>query len=282
MISKFSLSRDYKKSTEATKISLAHQEKAKSQIASSSAIEVHELTRCFGSFVAVNRINFSIRSGEVVAFLGPNGAGKTTTIKMLTGLLRPTSGQAFILGFDVEKNLPQIKNFIGYMSQRFSLYPLLTAAENIEFFGGIVGLRRQKIKEKIEELAAIISSDYLNQPTQTLPPGIRQEVALFAALLHDPPIIFLDEPTSGVSPERRRHFWMKIYDLKCQGKTLLVSTHNLDEAEYADRIIIIHQGKIRFQGELASLYEQEKVTSLENFFKQMVSEPKNGSNNSSY
>jgi len=237
----------------------------------STAIEVRELTRCFGSFVAVDRINFSIRSGEVIAFLGPNGAGKTTTIKMLTGLLRPSSGQAFIFGYDVEKNMSQIKNYIGYMSQRFSLYPLLTAAENIEFFGGIVGLPRQKIKAKIEELAAIISPTYLNQPARILPPGIRQEVALFAALLHDPKIIFLDEPTSGVSPERRRDFWMKIYDLKRQKKTLLVSTHNLDEAEYADRVIIIHQGKIRFQGELPFLYRQEQVVSLEDFFKKMVS-----------
>jgi len=236
-----------------------------------TAIEVRELTRYFGSFVAVDRINFSIRSGEVVAFLGPNGAGKTTTIKMLTGLLRPSFGQAFILGYDVEKNMSQIKNYIGYMSQRFSLYPLLTVAENIEFFGGIVGLSRPKLKAKMEELAAIISPIYLNQATQVLPPGIRQEVALFAAQLQDPEIIFLDEPTSGVSPERRRDFWMKIYDLKRQGKTLLVSTHNLDEAEYADRVIIIHQGKIRFQGELSFLYRQEQVTSLEDFFKKMVS-----------
>lgn len=248
------------------------QEKTKDNQSSSLAIEVCDLSRCFGSFVAVDRLNFSIKKGEVVAFLGPNGAGKTTTIKMLTGLLHPTSGQAFILGYNVEKDLAQIKNFIGYMSQRFSLYPLLTTAENIEFFGGIVGLKRQEIKAKIEELASNISPLYLDQPAQTLPTGIRQEVALFAALLHDPEIIFLDEPTSGVSPERRRDFWMKIYDLKRGNKTLLVSTHNLDEADYADRVIIINQGKIRFEGELASLYRQEQITNLEDFFRKIASE----------
>lgn len=259
------------KTTNQSLISNSSQKEARDKPAS-LAIEVHALSRHFGSFVAVDRVNFSIQKGEVVAFLGPNGAGKTTTIKMLTGLLRPTSGQAFILGYDVEKNLSQIKNCIGYMSQRFSLYPLLTAAENIEFFGGIGGQKRKEIKAKIEELASIISPLYLNQPVQTLPAGIRQEVALFAALIHDPEIIFLDEPTSGVSPERRRDFWMKIYDLKRRGKTLLVSTHNLDEAEYADRVIIIHQGKIRFEGELVSLYRQEQITSLEDFFRKMASE----------
>lgn len=236
---------------------------------SSFAIEVRDLSRCFGAFVAVDRLNFSIQKGEVVAFLGPNGAGKTTTIKMLAGLLRPTSGQAFLLGYEVPKDLAYIKNFIGYMSQRFSLYPLLTVAENIEFFGGVVGLRRKEIKAKIEELASLIPSLYLHQPAQTLPTGIRQEVALFATLLHNPEIIFLDEPTSGVSPERRRDFWMKIYRLKRSGKTLLVSTHNLDEAEYADRVIIIHQGKIRFDGDLASLYRQEKISHLEAFFEKI-------------
>lgn len=248
------------------------QEKTKDTQASFLAIEVCNLSRHFGSFVAVDGLNFSIQKGEVVAFLGPNGAGKTTTIKMLAGLLQPTSGQAFILGYDVTKNLSQVKNLIGYMSQRFSLYPLLTAAENIEFFGGIVGLRRKEIKAKIDELASIISPLYLNQPAQTLPTGIRQEVALFASLLHDPEIIFLDEPTSGVSPERRRNFWMKIYNLKRDGKTLLVSTHNLEEAEYADRVIIIHQGKIRFEGELASLYHQEQISHLEDFFRKMALE----------
>ncbi len=237
----------------------------------SPVIEVRELTKRFGSFVAVDRVNFSIPSGEVVAFLGPNGAGKTTTMKMLTGLLRPTSGQAFILGYDLETNLPQVKKQIGYMSQRFTLYPLLTVAENIEFFAGIVGLKPKQIKAKIQELAEIIPPVFLYQKAKTLPPGIRQEVALFASLLHDPRIIFLDEPTSGVAPEKRRLFWMKIYELKRRGKTLLVSTHNLDEAEYADKIIIIHQGKIRFQGELPSLFRLERVATLEDFFVKMVS-----------
>jgi ABC-2 type transport system ATP-binding protein len=233
------------------------------------AIEVKNLTRYYGSFAAVNQINFAINRAEIVAFLGPNGAGKTTTIKMLTGLLRPTSGQALILGYDVLKNLNLIKNLIGYMSQRFSLYPLLTAAENIEFFGGIVGLHPREIRAKIKELAAIISPHFLHQKAQDLPSGIRQEVALFASLLHDPEIIFLDEPTSGVAPERRREFWMKIYELKRRGKTLLVSTHNLDEAEYADRVIIIHEGQIRFQGELAILFCQEGVNTLEEFFRRL-------------
>lgn len=239
---------------------------ATSSPSSLPAIEVRQLTRCFGAFVAVDHIDFSIEPGEVVAFLGPNGAGKTTTIKMLTGLLRPTSGEALLLGHNVQKCPGLIKTFIGYMSQRFSLYPLLTAAENVEFFAGIVGLRPKEIKAKIEELEQILPPGFLHQKAQVLPPGIRQEVALFACLLSDPKIIFLDEPTSGVAPERRRSFWMRIYELKRRGKTVLVSTHNLDEAEYADRLIIIHQGKIRFQGELASLSAQEGVSSLEEFF----------------
>ncbi len=233
------------------------------------AVEVRQLTKRFGSFVAVDHIDFSIEAGEVVAFLGPNGAGKTTTIKMLTGLLRPTEGEARLLGYNVQECPGIIKTFIGYMSQRFSLYPLLTAAENVEFFGGIVGLRPKEIKAKIEELNTLLPPGFLHQKARALPPGIRQEVALFACLLSDPKIIFLDEPTSGVAPERRRSFWMRIYELKRRGKTVLVSTHNLDEAEYADRLIVIHQGKIRFKGELAFLFAQEGASTLEEFFLQL-------------
>lgn len=235
-------------------------------LSSAPAIEARKLTRRFGTFVAVDHIDFSIEPGEVVAFLGPNGAGKTTTIKMFTGLLRPTEGEALLFGHNVQECPGLIKTFIGYMSQRFTLYPLLTAAENIEFFAGIVGLRPKEIRKKIEKLAALLPPGFLHRKAQALPPGIKQEVALFACLLSDPKIIFLDEPTSGVAPERRRDFWMRIYELKREGKTVLVSTHNLDEAEYADRLVIIHQGKIRFQGELASLAAREGVSTLEEFF----------------
>jgi len=237
-------------------------------------VTVENLTRKFGRFTAVDNISFSMKAGEILGFLGPNGAGKTTTIKMITGLLRITSGDVRVKGMDVKKELKHIKRFTGYMSQKFSLYPLLTGSENIEFFGGISGLSRKEIKRKINEIRDYIPEEYLNRKIKELPPGIKQQVALFSCLLPDPEIIFLDEPTSGVDPLNRRQFWMQINGLKRRNKSILVSTHNLDEAEFADRILIIHKGVIVAEGTPYDLKEQGNFDSIEELFEKAVSDEK--------
>lgn len=233
-------------------------------------IEVKNLTRKFGAFTAVNSISFSVRQGEILGFLGPNGAGKTTTIKMINGLLKMTSGSVLIKGMDAEKHRKEIKKIVGYMSQKFSLYPLLNSLENIEFFGGISGLSKSSIKQKQAEIAESIAVPVLKQKAEDIPPGIKQMVALFVCLMTDPQIIFLDEPTSGVDPEVRRNFWLEIYRLKKAGKTILVSTHNLDEVEYADRMIIIHRGSIILEGEPDALQKLHKKKSVEELFKDAI------------
>ncbi len=233
-------------------------------------IEIKELTKKFGRFTAVNAINFSIRQGEILGFLGPNGAGKTTTIKMINGLLKISSGQVLIKGLDVQKNRRELKKLMGYMSQKFSLYPLLTSLENVEFFGGISGLNRHDIQNKKAYIQKMIPSTILSQKIADIPPGIKQKIALFVCLMTDPEIIFLDEPTSGVDPEVRRNFWMEIYQLKKKGKTILVSTHNLDEVEYADRIIIIHRGNIIVEGEPSELQTRHQKDSIETLFKDAI------------
>jgi ABC-2 type transport system ATP-binding protein len=213
-----------------------------------------------------------VAPGEIVGFLGPNGAGKTTTIKMITGLLRITSGSVLIEGLDNRQHLAEVKNKLGYMSQKFSLYPLLTARENIEFFGGISGLSARELKAGAARMAEQVAPAVLKQKIQDVPPGIRQKVALFVCLLPDPEIILLDEPTSGVDPEARRHFWNEIYALKTRGKTLLVSTHNLDEAEYCDRILIIHNGEIVAAGAPDELLRQRRKADIQELFKDAISE----------
>lgn len=233
-------------------------------------IEIRNLTKKFGSFTAVNSINFSIRQGEILGFLGPNGAGKTTTIKMINGLLKVSSGLVSIKGLDARKNRREIKKIMGYMSQKFSLYPLLTSLENIEFFGGISGLNRHDIQKKKEEIQLRIPLAVLTQKIVDIPPGVKQKIALFVCLMTDPEIILLDEPTSGVDPEVRRNFWMEIYQLKKSGKTILVSTHNLDEVEYADRIIIIHRGEIILEGEPSELQARQGKESIEALFKDAI------------
>jgi ABC-2 type transport system ATP-binding protein len=233
-------------------------------------IRVRDLTKSFGSFIAVDRINFDITKGEILGFLGPNGAGKTTTIKMITGLLRITSGDVWVNDLNIKRNLKKIKTFLGYMSQKFSLYPLLSSYENMEFFGGISGLSASEIRRNKQEISKQVPERILRQKVMDIPPGIKQKVALTTCLMPDPQIVLLDEPTSGVDPENRREFWMRIYDLKRAGKTILVTTHNLDEAEYADRIIIIHRGNIIEEGEPSSLLEREGVDSIEVLFKRAV------------
>ncbi len=212
---------------------------------STPAVMVQNLTKTFGNFTAVDHVSFTVNKGEIFGFLGANGAGKTTTIRMLCGLLLPTSGQATVGGFDVYTQPDLIKQNIGYMSQRFSLYEDLTVRENIEFFGGIYGLTRKQIKQKSEELLQYLQlANRADTLTAQLPLGIKQRMALSTALLHDPQIIFLDEPTSGVDPRSRRQFWLLIYELAATGKTIFVTTHFMDEAEYCQRISIMQQGKI--------------------------------------
>lgn len=233
-------------------------------------IEVRRLTKRFGSFTAVNAVDFDIKRGEILGFLGPNGAGKTTTIKMINGLLKISGGTVRVKGMDAEKQRKKVKGIMGYMSQKFSLYPLLTTLENIEFFAGISGLSQAQIRAKQEKVRQEIDSTLLKQPVSALPPGIRQKVALFVCLMADPEIIFLDEPTSGVDPEVRRNFWFEIYRLKTQGKTVLVSTHNLDEVEYADRMLILHRGNLLVEGEPDRLLKQHGKGSIEELFKETV------------
>jgi ABC-2 type transport system ATP-binding protein len=208
-------------------------------------IEVENLTKNFGAFTAVNSISFSVKKGEIFGFLGPNGAGKSTTIKILCGLLIPTSGKASTFGFDVYRQSEKIKENIGYMSQKFSLYPDLTIEENINFYSGIyrVDPKIQSIR-KNEILKLLDLTESKKVITSLLPAGYKQRLALSCALIHDPPIIFLDEPTSGVDPVSRRNFWKLIKSFANSGKTIFVTTHYLEEAEYCNRISLMYDGKI--------------------------------------
>lgn len=209
------------------------------------SVEVRNLTKRFNDFTAVDSINFSVKKGEIFGFLGPNGAGKSTTIKMLCGILSPTEGSGTVSGYDIVNEQDMIKNTIGYMSQKFSLYHDLTVRENLEFFGSIYGLSGRKLKERINyvrEMAGI--GDRMDSPVDILPGGIKQRLALGGAILHDPPVLFLDEPTSGVDPLMRRNFWELIYEFSLQGKTIFVTTHYMDEAEHCNRMALVIAGKI--------------------------------------
>ncbi len=209
------------------------------------AVEVEDLVKAFGDFVAVDHLSFQVRRGEIFGFLGPNGAGKSTTIRMLCGLLMPTSGRGKVAGFDLHEEPEKIKQVIGYMSQKFSLYDDLTVEENLHFYGGIYGLsgKRQREREK-EALERAGLQELRNRMTRTLSTGWKQRLALTCALLHQPEIVFLDEPTSGVDPIARRNFWKLIQELAEKGVTVFVTTHYMDEAEYCHRLAMIFQGKI--------------------------------------
>ncbi len=210
-----------------------------------SAVVVSDLTRRFGDFVAVDRLSLTVSRGEVFGFLGPNGAGKSTTIRMLCGLLAPTSGGGRVAGYDVAREAERIKENIGYMSQRFSLYEDLTVEENIDFYSGVYRVPREKKEErKAWALATAGLSDLRSALTGTLPAGWKQRLALGCAVLHEPPVIFLDEPTSGVDPLARRSFWELIYELAERGVTVFVTTHYMDEAEYCDRLALIYRGRM--------------------------------------
>ena len=209
------------------------------------AVQTVELTKRFGDFTAVNEVSFTVERGEIFGFLGPNGAGKTTTMRLLMGLLQPTAGRATVLGFDVTKETMEIRRRIGYMSQRFSLYNDLTVAENLNFFGGAYGVRGEKLlerKEAILQMAGLLGRE--RELAKNLAGGWRQRLALGCALLHEPEMLFLDEPTAGVDPISRREFWDLLYLLSSEGQTIFVTTHYMDEAEHCHRLSFIQRGQI--------------------------------------
>ncbi|MHA1616835.1 MAG: ABC transporter ATP-binding protein [Candidatus Njordarchaeales archaeon] len=213
------------------------------------AIETRDLVKKFGDFTAVNHLNLRIRKGEIYALLGPNGAGKTTTVRMIMGLLKPTSGEIFVDGISVVKYPEIAKKKIGYVPQFFSLYADLTVYENLDFYGRIYGLSREERVKRIRELLEIVElSAYKDFLAGNLSGGMKRRLSLAAALIHDPPILILDEPTAGVDPPLRRAFWRLFVDLKKEGKTILVTTHYMDEAEKADRIGLISRGKLVAEG----------------------------------
>jgi ABC-2 type transport system ATP-binding protein len=209
------------------------------------AVVVENLEKRFGSFVAVDRISFQVARGEIFGFLGPNGAGKSTTIRMLCGILAPTAGHGTVAGFDIRTQPEQIKAHIGYMSQKFSLYQDLTVEENIDFYSGIYCIpadKKRQRKEWVIEMSGL--AEHRRSLTSILSGGWRQRLALGCAILHEPPIVFLDEPTSGVDPISRRQFWDLIYDLSGKGVTVFVTTHYMDEAEYCNRLGLIYRGEL--------------------------------------
>ena len=207
-----------------------------------AVIKVENLTRRFGEFVAVDHVNFEVGAGEVVGYLGPNGSGKTTTIRMLLGLLEPSDGKATVLGFDAFKQSEEVRKRAGYMSQKFAIYDDLTVLENLTFYGGVYGITdKARIKQTLE-LVGLTGHD--STLTRTLSAGWRQRLALGIALVHEPKLLFLDEPTSGVDPTARRAFWDLIYELAESGVTILVTTHYMDEAEYCERVAIMRDGKL--------------------------------------
>ena len=228
------------------------------------AIAVRDLTRRFGDFTAVNNISFDVAAGEVFGFLGANGAGKTTAIKMLIGLLAPTSGEACVAGLDIVTETEQIRRRIGYMSQRFSLYEDLTVLENIALYGGIYGLSDAEIAQRSS--AMLESLGLVDDLVGRLPLGWKQKLAFSVALLHEPAVVFLDEPTGGVDPITRRQFWELIYAAAARGTTVFVTTHYMDEAEYCDRISIMVDGRIVTIGTPRELKAKWNVPSIDDLF----------------
>jgi ABC-2 type transport system ATP-binding protein len=233
----------------------------------SLAIEVRGLTRRFGGFTAVDAISFDVREGEVFGFLGANGAGKTTAIKMLIGLLAPSDGRASVAGFDVLAQPEEVRRRIGYMSQRFSLYEDLTVRENITLYGGIYGLDDGEIRRRGEALIGGLQLGHAaSSRVGTLPLGWKQKLAFSVALLHEPAVVFLDEPTGGVDPITRRQFWEMIYAAAARGTTVFVTTHYLDEAEYCDRVSIMVDGRLGALGTPAELKRESGLATLDELF----------------
>lgn len=232
-----------------------------------TVIKTKDLTKRFGNFVAADAITFEVYKGEIFGFLGANGAGKTTAMRMLCGLSTPSSGQATVAGFDVYKQTEQIKKNIGYMSQRFSLYEDLTVIGNIRFFGGIYGLSDNEIKTKSEQLIGELGlQNEAKKLVASLPLGWKQKLSFSVALIHNPAIVFLDEPTGGVDPLVRRQFWEMIYDAADRGVTIFVTTHYMDEAEYCNRVSIMVDGKIRALDTPANLKKDYHAKSMDEVF----------------
>jgi ABC-2 type transport system ATP-binding protein len=235
-------------------------------------VVARNLTRIFGKFRAVDGIDFSVDRGEIFGFLGANGAGKTTTIRILCGLLRPSAGACTVDGIDVGKNPEQVKWRIGYMSQKFSLYEDLTVDENLEFFGGVYGLERGQLARRKEELVERLGlGEFRKRLTSQLPLGWKQRLALGSAVIHQPKIIFLDEPTGGVDPISRRNFWVMIHEMAAAGTTVFVTTHYMDEAEYCGRISIMSAGRIIALGSPSGLKEQYGMATVDDLFVSLMS-----------
>ncbi len=230
-------------------------------------IKVKKLNKTFGKFIAVNNISFDVKKGEIFGFLGANGAGKTTAIKMLTGILSSTSGEATVAGYDINKQRNKLKENIGYMSQKFSLYEDLTLKENIRFYGGIYGLSNKQIKQKTNEVLERLNLQKIeNTLISEIPLGWKQKIAFSVAIIHNPKIVFLDEPTSGVDPITRRQFWNLIYQATQDGITVFVTTHYMDEAEYCDRISMMVEGNIKAIGSVEQLLVKYKSKNMDEVF----------------
>jgi ABC-2 type transport system ATP-binding protein len=241
------------------------------------AISVQKLTKQFGSFTAVDQITFDVKQGEIFGFLGANGAGKTTAMRMLCGLSMPTSGEATVAGFDLYKNPEKIKRSIGYMSQKFSLYEDLTIRENIRFYGGIYGLSNSEIKTKTEHLVTSLKLEAkINSLVKSLPLGWKQKLSFSVAMIHDPRIVFLDEPTGGVDPITRREFWTMIFEAASRGTTVFATTHYMDEAEYCNRVSIMVDGQIAALGSPDELKEKYNVKDMGEVFLQLARGAKRG------
>lgn len=231
------------------------------------AIKVEGLTKRFGDFTAVDNITFNVAKGEIFGFLGANGAGKTTAMRMLIGLSKPTGGTGYVAGFDISSASEKIKKGIGYMSQKFSLYNDLTINENIRFYGGIYGLSKKQIAEKTNEILEELNLiKVAKKPVVKLPLGWKQRLSFAVSMVHDPDIVFLDEPTGGVDPHVRRQFWETIYQQADNGRTIFVTTHYMDEAEYCDRVSIMVAGKIVALDTPTQLKKQYKSSTMDDVF----------------
>lgn len=240
-----------------------------------AVIKAEKLTKRFGDFVAANELTFDVHAGEIFGFLGANGAGKTTAMRMLCGLSTPSSGKASVAGFDVYTQTEDIKKNIGYMSQKFSLYEDLTVMENISFYAGIYGLSDAEIKEKSVQLVDQLGlHDSAKKLVRSLPLGWKQKLSFLVAIIHQPKIVFLDEPTSGVDPVTRRQFWDLIYDAADKGMTVFVTTHYMDESEYCNRISIMVDGLIRALDSPHNLKKQYSANSMEEVFYGLAREAK--------
>ncbi|MCB0790628.1 MAG: ABC transporter ATP-binding protein [Flavobacteriales bacterium] len=238
---------------------------------SDAAIHARGLTKRFGDFTAVDHIDLDVRPGEIFGFLGANGAGKTTAIKMFIGLLKPTEGEASVAGFDVYRKSASIRRHIGYMSQRFSLYNDLTVLENIRFYGGVYGLRRKELEQRGDEMIAHLGLEqHKDTRLSELPLGWKQKLAFSVALIHDPRIVFLDEPTGGVDPITRRQFWEMIYAAADRGITVFVTTHYMDEAEYCHRVSIMVDGVMAACATPEELKRQFSAASMDEVFYQLA------------